>query len=51
MAIYKTGDAQPIEKTYESSGEVAKCETCGKDMIVISISEDGNSLMCPDCNE
>lgn len=50
MALYKTGDEQPIEKIYKSGGETMKCSKCGKDMTVLAVKEDSTSPVCEDCD-
>lgn len=50
MAIYKTGDEQPIDKIYKPGGDTVKCSKCGKDIVVIAVKENESKPVCVDCD-
>lgn len=50
MAIFKTGDAQPIKRFYDEDGNEMKCPRCGRTMVVVAIKDGNNEPVCEECD-
>jgi hypothetical protein len=51
MAFVKIGDPSPVIEYYDNEGEKKICTKCGKELVVVALDRNNNTLICEDCDD